>query len=203
MCCVLIIFILLLWTNKLDWMRSSQVFTIQADGSLTQTSTTSWNDTITEPSMTCPDADQVYLEKYKSCLRVCRPDQEYDIYTNTCKCPSNSTRAPNGSCIPTCDPTSALFEPYSLKYTDTETNTCRYAYEQNRGTYMLPKANFSIEPEYYTELGEGGETDCASDPHCDAILDGGRMVSFQPDMYGKIGWLRALGSTTEFKIVQP
>tara|TARA_B110000259_G_C13937848_1_gene371562 strand:+ start:339 stop:935 length:597 start_codon:yes stop_codon:yes gene_type:complete len=195
----------MVWTTKLDWMQSSQTFKIEANGTLTSISNTSWSgDSDAEYEITCPFADQVYIPEYKACLRVCEPGKEYDIDTNMCLCPKNTTRTSSGSCALTCDPTTSTFDTYRLKFNDEKTNTCHYAYDSNTGplqsTFMLHKPGFAIEPAYYTELGEGGEATCLTNPDCDAIVDGGVLVSFKPDMYGKLGWSKGPESSTTFKI---
>jgi hypothetical protein len=200
-CCALMACILLMCTTKMDWMRHAQTFKIESDGSLSSVAATWTSGALEHPTrVVCPDDDQVYLSEYSSCLRVCRPDQEYDIANNKCVCPENSTLTSTGECVPTCDPFTPTFEMFRLKLYDESTNTCKYAFDapQHPSTYMLEKKHFKIDPKYYDALGEGG--DCLTDPLCDATLDGGLKVALKPDVYDKIGWSRDLDSSTEFKI---
>jgi hypothetical protein len=199
-CCALMVCILLMCTTKMDWMHHAQTFKIETDGSLSSVSA-AWTSGALEPhaSVVCPDDDQVYLPEYSSCLRTCRPDQEYDIANNKCVCPSNSTLTSTGECALTCDPSTPTFETFRLKFNDESTNTCKYVFDDLKSkTYMLKKKQFKIDPKYYDALGEGG--DCLTDPLCDATLDGVLNISLKPDMYGKIGWSRDPESSTEFKI---
>jgi hypothetical protein len=201
---LIMLVVIYILSNKRDYFEH-QTFKITADGLI---------PVITdEDERTCPDNDQVYLPHYDACVRTCSSDREYDIYNDTCTCPSSTIQQSNGECKPKCNPSSDSFFPYMLSRNATN-NTCINALERDDtcppdtpfliddrcvSSHMIKKDEFSLDDFYYITIGEGSEEDCLNNPLCDALLDGGELVTFKPDR-GRIMWKNALDSTASFKI---